>query len=350
MDTPPSTAREGAQDVVIEPAWRRDDPALEAEAAAFWKRLGILPAGVTPEQRAKELVAVARRGNELIGVSTATLDRYIPLQARMAFLRAAIDPEHRRSHAGIALGVGSREILERWAAENPAECVGGIVGLLENRGIGPPLLEPVWPTTRLSLIGFTPQGLQVRAYWFKHFTFGDGAPASAGALSESFPRLEVRKAWRRDDPEIEADAIDYWRRLNLLPDDAKPEERAKELIAAAYQDGQLIAVSTASVEHVDFLRARFAVLRGSTDPQHRRSHAQLALAEPSREALEEWAIANPRERLAGGLAVVSRSEWGRFVDIPVWPQSRLMVFSHLPDGRQVRGRWFDHYRLSSPEG
>jgi len=34
--------------------------------------------------------------------------------------------------------------------------------------------------------------------------------------------FEVRPAWRRDDPEIEADAIAFWRRLDLLPKDVAP--------------------------------------------------------------------------------------------------------------------------------
>ena len=346
-------AREAATDVTVEPAWRRNDARLEGEAIAFWTRLGLLPQGVAPEQRAKELVAVARRGGELIGVSTATLDHYAPLDSRMAFFRAAVDPNHRRTHAAIALAAESREILERWAAENPGERVGGMLGIVENRGLGPPLLEPYWPTTRLTLIGFAPDGRQVRAYWFPHFRLGGGPAAHSSAgidVPPDLPEVEVRKAWQRNDPAVEADAIAYWRRLNLLPEGVTPEQRAKELVAAAYSEGQLISVVTASIEHVDFLRARFAVVRGSTDPEHRSKRAQLALAEPSRAALEEWALKHPEEALAGAVAVVNRSEWGPFVDVPVWPANRLMVFLQLADGRQVRGRWFDHYRLHTSEG
>jgi hypothetical protein len=348
---PGLVVREQAEDLDIRPAWRRDDPELEAEAIAFWKRLDLLPAGVPPEARAKELVALAYRSGELVGVSTAAIDYHQPLRARMAFLRGATDPAHRRTRAGVTLGVGTREILERWAAEHPDERVGGLAAIVENRDIGLPLLEPIWPVTRLTLIGFTPDGRQVRAYWFRHFRLGDNSSVEAAPLPlpPDLSGIEVRKAWRRDDPEIEADAIAYWQRLGLLPPGISPEERAKEVIAAAYQDGRLVAVSTATIEYVDFLDARFALLRGSTDPEYRRSHAQLALAEPSREALEEWALAHPEERLAGGIAAVSRSEWGPFVDFPVWPESRLMLFGHMDDGRQIRARWFDHYRLASAQ-
>jgi hypothetical protein len=157
--------------------------------------------------------------------------------------------------------------------------------------------------------------------------------------------IEIRPAWRRDDPQIEADAIAFWARLRLLPADASPEERAKELIAAAYRDGQLVAVSTATIEWFDHLRARFAVLRGATDPAHRRGRAQLALAVPSRDLLERWALDHPEERLAGGIAFVETAEWGEFARLPVWPESELTFIGHATDGRQVRVAWFDHYRL-----
>lgn len=167
-------------------------------------------------------------------------------------------------------------------------------------------------------------------------------PASAGGSIADF---DVRPAWRRDDAQIEADAVAFWNRLKALPEGVRPEDRAKELIAAAYREGRLVAVATATLEWIPELRARFAVLRGATDPDYRRSHAQLALAVPSREALRLWALEHPEEKLAGGLAFVERSEWGDFTRLPVWPQSELMLFGYDDLGRQVRGAWFDHFRL-----
>lgn len=157
--------------------------------------------------------------------------------------------------------------------------------------------------------------------------------------------FDVRAAWRRDDPEIEADAIAFWTRLSLLPPGVEPAERAKDLIAAAYADGKLVAVATATIEWIPELRARFAVLRGATDPEHRRGQAQLALAVPSREALRDWAIANPREKLAGGIAFIKPGEWGDFTRLPVWPESELALVGYDDKGCQVRAAWFDHFRF-----
>ena len=155
----------------------------------------------------------------------------------------------------------------------------------------------------------------------------------------------MRVAWRRDDPLIEADAIAFWSRIGVLPEGVDPAERAKELIAAAYKDGLLIAVATATIEHVDFLGVRMAVLRGATDAAHRRGHAQLALAVPGHDALREWALANPGEKLAGAIAFVGPGEWGDFARMPVWPESELEVAGYTADNQQIRIRWFDHFRL-----
>jgi hypothetical protein len=156
-----------ATDLDLRPAWRRDDAAIEGDAIAFWRRLGILPANVAPEGRARELVAAAYRDGELIGVTTATLDRIESLRARFALVRAAVDPGHRRTHAAIALLVYTRDLLERWAAEHPEEGIAGIAGVIENREVAARLREPYWPVTRLGLVGHMPDGRQIRVAWFK---------------------------------------------------------------------------------------------------------------------------------------------------------------------------------------
>jgi hypothetical protein len=159
--------------------------------------------------------------------------------------------------------------------------------------------------------------------------------------------FDVRLAWRRDDPQIRADAIACWQENALLPHGVAPERRADELIAAAYRDDRLAAVSTATIEWFEPLRARFAVIRGATAPEFRRTHAQLALAVPSRAALQQWAKEHPEERLAGGVVFVEQREWGDFARLPVWPESGLGLIGYDQRGRQVRAAWFDHFRYDA---
>jgi hypothetical protein len=167
-----------------------------------------------------------------------------------------------------------------------------------------------------------------------------GGEAPAGG--EGF---DVRIAWQRDDARIRADAIELWTRLGALPSDTTPERRAAQLVAAAYSGDQLAAVATAVAEPIEWLRARMLVLRGMTAPEFRRSHAQVALVQPVRKALEDWAAAHPEERLAGVIGYVEPGLWGELFRMPVAPPWPLTLIAYTHDGLQVRAAWFDHFRF-----
>jgi hypothetical protein len=47
--------------------WRRADAKVAADVVEFWKRLDVLPAGIAPEERAKELCTVARDSGVRMG-------------------------------------------------------------------------------------------------------------------------------------------------------------------------------------------------------------------------------------------------------------------------------------------
>lgn len=153
----------------LRPAWRRNDAAIEADAAAFWRRLAILPKDVSPEARAKELVAAAYKDGRLVGVTTATLNRLEFLRVRLAMIRAAVDPDFRRSRAAFALAVYSRDLLERWSSDHPHERVAGLGAIVESPDLAARQREPFWPQTRFGLVGYTKDGRQIRVSWFEDF-------------------------------------------------------------------------------------------------------------------------------------------------------------------------------------
>lgn len=157
--------------------------------------------------------------------------------------------------------------------------------------------------------------------------------------------FDIRVAWRRNDAAIEADAIEMWTRLGILPAEVKPEDRARQLAAAAYEGDKLAAVATGVVEQIDFLRARFIVMRSMTAPEFRRTHAQVALALPTMTLLEEWAKANPEEKIAGLIGFVEPGAWGEAARMPRGPYFGWTLVGYTHDGKQVRVVWFDHYRV-----
>ena len=153
----------------IRPAWRLDDARIEADAIAFWRRLDILPADVRPEERARELGAVAYKDGRIVGVTTAGIARLEQVRARLAMLRGAVDPEHRRTHVGQALALYTRELVERWSMEHPEEKVGGLGAIVESPDLVARQKQPFWPMSRFGLVGFTPDGRQIRVSWFVDF-------------------------------------------------------------------------------------------------------------------------------------------------------------------------------------
>ena len=329
-------------------AWRRDDPRLEADAIAMWKELGILPKEVRPEDRARQLVASAYRGGRLAALCTGVVERISFLRARFVVLRSLTHPDFRRSHAQAALTLPVKQLLEDWAAASPGEKIAGVIGFIEPGAWGEYARLPVAPIWAWTLVAYTEDGHQVRVVWFDDFRFDGGAPvqllptASPEAL---IPGLELRPTWRLRDPRIEADAIDFWRRLDILPADVRPEQRASELIAVVYKDDRIVGVHTAVVERLEQVRARLAMFRSAVDPDHRRGHVSSALTLYSRALLETWSRENPHERLAGIGTVVESQQLIEAAKTPYWPTSRLILAGFLPDGRQLRISWFEDFRL-----
>ena len=158
----------------LRPAWRLGDPRIEADAIAFWARLNILPPGVVAADRAKELVAVVYKGEDLVGVQTAVIEQVEQVRTRLAMIRGAVDPGHRRSRIAFALTLYSRSLLELWSRDHPEERLGGLGAIVEAAELAERAREPYWPQTRFILAGFRPDGRQLRISWFEDFRVESG--------------------------------------------------------------------------------------------------------------------------------------------------------------------------------
>lgn len=334
----------------VRTAWRRDDAAIEADAIAFWNRLGLLPEGVDPAARAKEVIAAAYKDGRLIALATATVGWIDFLRARFSIVRGATDPEFRRSQAQLALSAPGRAAMHAWARAHPEENYAGAIVFVDRSEWGDFTRLPVWPESELQVVGYDQHGRQIRVRWFEDFRYpgpgGEGAPPPAAPAPPPLPAdIALRPAWRLDDAEIERDAVAFWRRLGNLPADATPEERAKEVVVAAYQDGRMIGIVTAAIGLFPQVRARLAMLRGSVDPELRRSHVGSWMSLEARAMLESWSAANPDERLAGLGGIVESPDLMIAQRMPYWPWPRLGVVGFTQDGRQIRVSWFRDFRL-----
>ncbi len=147
------------------PAWRRDDPNIRDDAFALWDRLKVLPAGVTPEVRAREICAAAYEGDRLIGLSSAAIVLYPPLRQNFAFTRVLVDPEQRRRTLARQFILQSRDILQAWAKVHPEAALAGLAAIITV----PRMLDKPVAESGLALVGYTPEGYEVRVIWFDHF-------------------------------------------------------------------------------------------------------------------------------------------------------------------------------------
>lgn len=342
---PPASARNFGFEVRL--AWRRDDPEIEADAIDFWTRNDLLPEGVDPAARAKELIAASYKDGRLAAVATATIDRIDFLGTRFAIIRGATDPAFRRSHAQLSLSEPSRAALEDWARAHPEERYAGGIVFVDKSEWGDFCRLPVWPESELALVGYDQHGRQVRVRWFDEFRFeSESEKPVLPRLPEGPPgEITLRDAWRSDDRGIARDAIAFWERLGNLPAGATPAERAREIVLAAYCDGRMVGIVTASLGLFEKVRARVAMLRGSVDPEYRRSHVGIAMFVKALEILEAWAAAHPEERVAGIGGILESRELRAAQLMPSWPQSRFNLVGFTPDGRQIRLRWFRDFRL-----
>ena len=153
-------------------------------------------------------------------------------------------------------------------------------------------------------------------------------------------------AWQHADPKIARDAKAFWKRLGVLPPAISLDQRASELCAAAYLDGELVGVSTVSIGDLSSLPGcRFGFFRCLVAPEHRRAHLATSLTVFSRDVLSTWSKQHPEEGVLGMAAIIESPYLAELSRIPVWPASGLRLIGYTNNGQQIRVVWFEHARL-----
>lgn len=152
-------------DIHYVPAWKRGDTRLERDALAMWRDMGVMPQGMKPEERLKELVVLAYKGERLVGITSADVRPYAPLRQRFAFMRLLMRSDAAGSGLAVPLTVQLREVLRQWSKDNPEEQLAGYGAFVSDKAY---MATPVLPAG-LTLVGYTPEGHQVRVFWWDHF-------------------------------------------------------------------------------------------------------------------------------------------------------------------------------------
>lgn len=151
-------------------------------------------------------------------------------------------------------------------------------------------------------------------------------------------------AWRKNDPKFEADALAFWKREDVIPDETDAAERVKQLALLAYDGDELVAITTIQVRAFPRLRQKFAFLRGIVASNYREQHLAIMMGKPVHDLIEKHALAHPHENIAGLAAIVSSPLIGARPN-PYPNGAGFVLIGYTPYGEQVRVSWFDHFRV-----
>lgn len=133
----------------------------------FWDANKLLKPGVKGEDRVKEAVlAVRNELGKVIGVSTAFKAHFKQLNNNFYVFRCAIAADSRAPGLMSKIIVETRDFLESVYKKDPEPCV-GLITFVENPIINKNRREAVWPASKMVYIGETPDGKQIRVYYFK---------------------------------------------------------------------------------------------------------------------------------------------------------------------------------------
>lgn len=132
----------------------------------FWNTHNLLKPDVSGIQRAKEVVWVVRTPSQsIIGVSTAFKAHFKQLHNNFYVFRCAIAPDFRIPGLMSKILVDTRDFLESIHKKDPDPCL-GIMTFVENPGVNANR-KAVWSASQMVYVGSTPDGKQIRVYYFK---------------------------------------------------------------------------------------------------------------------------------------------------------------------------------------
>jgi len=157
--------------VRYENVWKNvDSTAARARIMAFWDSLSDvkMPKNIQ-EARIEEVCIVAYKNatsDEVIAVSTIGIEMYKGVQVNVAMFRCIVSEPYRRRLIATELVVRCKEVLAQWSLDHPQEELLAFGTIVESRHLRKE--NPMWERSGLVLVGYKPNGLQIRLAWFKH--------------------------------------------------------------------------------------------------------------------------------------------------------------------------------------
>ncbi len=139
----------------------------QEQAVAMWLREGVLPEAEA-RRRAAELlmVAVDEHDPALVGVCTTYLQMHAGLRLPLWYFRVFVAPDHRGRDIGFHLLHAARDFHEQQFTSGSDVSGCGLYMEIENPIIQKYRNEAVWPSSRMTFIGYNARGDHCRVYYF----------------------------------------------------------------------------------------------------------------------------------------------------------------------------------------
>ena len=155
----------GQPEIVFDICW--NDPTHHDKVIAFWTRLKAMPPEVDPKVRARQLVHVALDGENVAGVTTAEAVLVPDLgNQKMFSFRVLINPDYHIPGLVDKISVLTRDYLESLFKAGKTDCI-GVITRVENQKLLKNRREAVYRTTKLTFIGRSKDGYDLRVYYFE---------------------------------------------------------------------------------------------------------------------------------------------------------------------------------------
>lgn len=156
--------------------------------------------------------------------------------------------------------------------------------------------------------------------------------------------ITFRAAWRNPAEDVVRDAQGFWLRQGVAMTPEASGERPRQLCAAAYAEGEMVALSTAVPYFWAPLRTRFAYYRSLVAAEFRRQNIASRLCVYSYDLLQAWSRQNPEEKLMGLFIAFQSDEFKGHRHAPVAQQLglQLPIVGYTQEGHHLRVVWFEH--------
>jgi hypothetical protein len=142
------------------------DAVAAEDVIAFWEREGAV-GGEEANRRVHEVhLIVTERDQEVVGVSSAYLQRNPQLRMDLWYYRAYVGREHRMSDLAGLLAIQGRDLLKGRFSRGEDTRAAGIVYEVENDGLKRYFNLALWLPTEFTFIGENQRGDHVRVHYF----------------------------------------------------------------------------------------------------------------------------------------------------------------------------------------